>query len=197
MGTRGVTGFIVDGVAKINYQQYDSYPEGVGAQVAAFLMVPGAIADAYGWARALRVVSQDSIPTQEDVEKLAQFTNLGVGTQSPEDWYCLLRDTQGNPAKILEAGVVVDHESFLLDSLWCEWGWIINLDANVVEVYQGFQQSKHDKGRYANGAPYTPDYHEADTYYPCALVLEVPFEDFASYKSPDDFVAVVLAKVSE
>lgn len=197
MGTRGVTGFIVDGVAKINYQQYDSYPEGVGAQVAEFMMEYPSFGAMREAARALRVVAKDSIPTQEDIEKLAPFTNFGVGTQSPEDWYCLLRVTQGDPAKILAAGVVVNNEDFLHDSLFCEWGWIINLDTNMVEVYQGFQQSKHDKGRYANVAPYTPDYHEADTYYPCALVLEVPFEDFASYKSPDDFVAVVLAKVSE
>lgn len=197
MGTRGVTGFIVDGVAKINYQQYDSYPEGVGAQVAEFMMRYPSIGAMREAARAIRVVSKDIIPTQEDVEALARFTDMRVGTQSPDDWYCLLRDTQGDPGKILEAGVVVDNEDFLHDSLFCEWGWIINLDTNVVEVYQGFQREKHSEGRYAEGDPYIPDYMDGETYYPCALVLEVPFEDFASYKSPDDFVAVVLAKLSE
>lgn len=33
-----------------------------------------------------------------------------------------------------------DNNDFILDSLSCEWGYILNLDNNTLEVWKGFQK---------------------------------------------------------
>ena len=40
--------------------------------------------------------------------------------------------------------------SFLSDSLFCEWAYIINLDDEVFEVYRGFNKNPNAPGRYAS-----------------------------------------------
>ena len=75
MGTRGFTGFVVDGTEKIAYQQFDSYPSGVGVEVLAFLKTyPELLAKA----RDLKVVNENSKPSAADVKALQPWTDLGV-----------------------------------------------------------------------------------------------------------------------
>lgn len=38
MGTRGLLGFIIAGRRRASYNQFDSYPSGLGAQVAKFIL---------------------------------------------------------------------------------------------------------------------------------------------------------------
>jgi hypothetical protein len=45
---------------------------------------------------------------------------------------------------------MIDSHTFLVDSLFCEWAYIINLDENVLEIYRGFNKEPSDKGRYAS-----------------------------------------------
>ena len=61
----------------------------------------------------------------------------------------LLRGTQGKPGKILRAGYYEDAKEFPLDSLFCEWGYLVDLDAGTLEVYRGFQKSSPTEGRWA------------------------------------------------
>ena len=150
MGTRGFVGFVVDGTEKIAYNQFDSYPDGLGVDVLEWLRSAAAdVASLRERATALRVVQSDTEPTAEDVERLAGFADLKVSTKDPREWYVLLRETQGEPALMLQAGVIEDASHFPLDSLFCEWGYLVDLDAETFEVYQGFQQSPHRKGRFA------------------------------------------------
>jgi hypothetical protein len=65
-----------------------------------------------------------------------------------------------------------DGIDFIKDSLFCEWGYVINLDDEVLEVYRGFQTEPH-KNRYT-------DYvYESggETYYPCKLIKFLPLND--------------------
>jgi hypothetical protein len=83
MGTRGFIGFVVDGVEKIAYNHWDSYPGGLGLDVLRWLRGEvGKMPDGMAWAteqvRALRVVDPQSSPTAEDIERLADFANLNV-----------------------------------------------------------------------------------------------------------------------
>jgi hypothetical protein len=170
VSTRGFITFVIDGTEKTAYNHSDSYPDYLGVQVLKWLR--GAdIITVTEQARALRVADADSTPTTEDVQRLLPYANLGVGEQSPEDWYCLLRETQGDPGLMLEAGVIEDASSFPLDSLFAEWGYVIDLDAQRFEVYQGFQQSKPNAGRFADREGST------EGYYPVALVASYPFPD--------------------
>jgi hypothetical protein len=187
MSTRGFLGFVIDGQEKIAYNHSDSYPEHLGVNV-------------LGWARfaatnldkvrelavALRVVSDNDQPTDKDIERLAQFHNPGVGDRTDRPtWYQLLRETQGSPAAVLQAGALEDASGFPADSLFAEWGYIVDLDAQTFEVYQGFQKERHDKGRFASRPFDDKPSASGDTYYPVALTASWPLKDLPS---GEDFV---------
>lgn len=111
-------------------------------------------------AEQLRVVS-DEKPTAEDIDRLKPYTDLGVSEQSTDDWYCLTRKAHGSLQLMLTCGYVEDSSAFPLDSLFCEWAYMIDFDASVFEVYQGFQKSLPTKGRWA-GRPTAEE--DAETY---------------------------------
>lgn len=149
MGTRGFTGFLVNDELKIGYQQFDSYPSGVGIQVLEWLRGVKDVSALRDLATQLKVVSDATPPTPEDVEALQKYTSLGVASQSTDDWYCLLRNAQGRPDLILEAGYILDASDFPTDSLFCEWGYLIDLDTETFEVYEGFQKTVPTEGHWA------------------------------------------------
>lgn len=177
MSTRGIIGVVIDGVEKITYNHSDSYPTWLGVHTLKWLRDADlqAVADQ---ARALRVVSEDEKPTAEDIAALAPWTNLSVSTGKTDEWYCLLRGSQGILAEILACGYLEDGVSFAADSLFCEWGYVLDLDRAVFQVYQGFQHAPHDKGRFAGTKVKTSA--TGDTYYPIALIAEWSLERLPS-----------------
>jgi hypothetical protein len=186
MGTRGFVGFVVDKTEKITYNHCDSYPGGLGRDVLDFLRSKqheltcdvhrnqsGLTVDL---ARKLRVVDPESTPTAEDIERLQPFANTVVSGRRLDEWYVLLRETQGNPRAMLEAGVIEDGSQFPADSLFAEYGYMVDLDAMTFEVYEGFQQAPHSKGRFAEMKPH----RESNGYFPVALVQSWPLSDLPS-----------------
>lgn len=184
MGTRGLSGFVIDGEVKVQYQQFDSYPSGVGADVVAAIQSGKITPDAV---RSIELVEGDSKPTPAQVERLKGYANTGVSTGSLEEWYVLLRETQGDLLAMIEAGHMIDSSEFAADSLFCEWAYLVNLDTNALEVYRGFQKDRDAvKGRFAdldsrevptgpNGQPV----HEP--YAPISVVAEFKFEDLNTF----------------
>ena len=182
MGTRGFVGFVADGAEKIAYNRFDSYPESLGVAVLTWAREAdlAAAADA---ARVLRVVRDDDEPTDEDLVNFGKWANLNVGERRDRpDWYQLLRETQGKPAAILDAGVLVDAHEFPLDSLFAEWGYLVDFDAQALEAYRGFQHSPHELGRFAS-RELPAD--AAAGYYPCALARSWPL---SALPTDDEFV---------
>lgn len=173
MSTRGFITFVIDGTEKTAYNHFDSYPDGLGLNVLKWLRSGPVDPEAV---RALRVASRDSRPSDEDIERLRKWSwdrHQHGGTQDLRDgqeWYDLLHETMGEPALMLEAGVIEDAHGFPQESLFAEWGYVIDLDAGRYEVYEGFQRSRHHKGRFADRAP-------VDGYYPVALVASWPLSD--------------------
>lgn len=150
MGTRGFTGVLIEGQEKIGYQQYDSRPNGAGLKVLKSLrLLMRDEEQLRKQARDLNVVDASRPPLPSEVKRLKPYTDLGVGAQSTDDWYCLLRNTQGNLDMILECGYIDDSASFALDSLFCEWGYLVDLDQGTFEVYKGFQEERPREGRWA------------------------------------------------
>ena len=185
MGTRGFIGFVINGQEKIAYNHWDSYPRGLGVDVLSFLLNsdPDVIRQQ---AANLRVVAPDSSPTDEDVEKLRGYSDTSVSSGDIKEWYVLLRRTQGNPALMLEAGVIEDAAEFPLDSLFAEWGYVIDFDANMFEVYKGFQHAPHELGRFASRGLSDNELERGrnvitgNSYYPCALVGYFPLDALPS-----------------
>lgn len=185
MGTRGFVTFAIDGENKTAYNHSDSYPDGLGIDVLAWARDAAADPDAARKSvRALRVVTEDSEPTNEDVEQLRQWADFEVDTsvwngekyvpRERPSWYQLLRRTQGNPAAMVRAGVIEDAGGFPGDSLFAEWGYVVDLDAETFEVYRGFQDRPHKSGRFAAMEP------ERNGYYPVRLVKSWPLAELPS-----------------
>jgi hypothetical protein len=68
--------------------------------------------------------------------------------------YQCLREAQGRLDLFEEAGYMPDDASFAQDSLFCEFGYLVNLDDEVIEFYRGFQERGHGLGRFADGPGY-------------------------------------------
>lgn len=170
MGTRGAIAFVCDGVEKVTYNHFDSYPSGLGMVMLGWLR--HADLDATREAvRNLRMVDDTTEPGDQEWEAAwlsARYGNPGVSTGS--DWYSLLRETQGNPDAILDAGVAGDASGFPQDSLFCEWAYVVDLDSETFEVYEGFQRSGPVTGRWSHCGP-------EDGYWPVSLLRSWPLSE--------------------
>jgi hypothetical protein len=93
-----------------------------------------------------------------------------VSSGDPREWYVLLRETQGKPGRMLQAGVILDASGFPCESLFAEWGYVVDLDSETFEVYVGFQTEPHSKGRFA-------DREGRDGYVPVALAASWSLKD--------------------
>ena len=85
---------------------------------------------------------------------LGRYADPSVGAQGitnteVQTWYQLLRNTQGNPAEALIAGFMIDSATFALDSLFCEYGYVIDFDTSELEAYVGFRKEPPTEGRWA------------------------------------------------
>jgi len=167
MGTRGAYGFHKDGVDKITYNHFDSYPIGLGADVAAFVCQHtdeemNAIFDR------IILVATNEKPSKEQIHECFEYYQRGVSMQTPNEWYSLLRGAQGDlEAHARGLRYMIDNADFLKDSLFCEWGYVINLDKGVLEIYRGFQKAPSKNRYHTNG--------DDSGYYNCYLIREVPF----------------------
>jgi len=187
MGTRGAFGVITGEVEKIGYNQFDSYSDGKGIDNLRWLrqaVADGRLDEIRQSAIDCKLVSNAVKPTPADVKHLAGATDLSVSKQSTDDWYCLTRDTHGFIEKMLDCGYIEDHSTFPLDSLFCEWAYIVDFDTGVFEVYKGFQDEAHTEGRFAGRVAkpddWVPEYQGAKFYYPVRLVASYPLDALPS-----------------
>lgn len=201
MGTRGAFGIIIGEKEKITYNHFDSYPDGKGVEVLRWLRknVTSArkIEKTRELAEQLQLVSEDTPATPEQILELRDTTNWHVnqfsmaGPEADElptenvEWYNLLHATQGDMGAILACGYMEDWSNFPLDSLFCEWAYIIDLDECVFEVYKGFQKTLPKKGRW-KGRPTKAEDKQAYIEHTqwCAKHDRVPWQPLRSkYKA--------------
>jgi hypothetical protein len=174
-------GVRIDGIDKITYNHADSYPAGLGKDMVLALetcLLDYKLDGLKKLARDIRVVVPNSTPSPEDIEHYRVYFEK-VGTGQPTEWYALLRALQGNLRGTLEAGIMIDGQDTLRNSLYCEWAYIVNLDTEKFEVYRGFQRNPHKSGRFYALPPYKT---RTEAFYPVALLAELPFE-----KLPETF----------
>jgi hypothetical protein len=218
MGTRSATGFRLNGRDVLAYNQLDGYPEGIGQEIVkeiiegiASLGYEPALATWRKLAGDIKIVDKEQKPTKADIAATKAHTNLEVSKQSTNDWYCLLRNLQGTIIARLKSGYILDASDFITQSLFCEWAYILNLDDEVFEVYQGFQKQPHDKGRYADvregletiparryvGLDGTVEEVPELTYYPCALIASIPLDELPQLPSLREYLEAIGALEKE
>lgn len=178
MGTRGVYGFRIDGQDKVTYNHFDSYLVGLGRNIIKELRGYdyGRLVEV---ARSIVLVNKETPPTPEQIERLKKYADMDVSTKCIDDWYVLLRRSQGTmwPWFIGSLPVMVDNHDFLSDSLWCEWAYIANLDERVLEVYRGGNENPNGPGRYAAlSVPHSPNIPK---YYGVTLLTTIPLDEIA------------------
>ena len=183
MGTRGMIGFHLNGEDRGSYNHFDSYPEelGVGMVVQA-----KTIRDSLAWYRELAldvamIKDATAIPTEAERAKFDKYRgeqSEGLEARGhPEvEWYTLLRDLQGKLTESLQAGALIDGSDFILDSLFCEWAYIVNFDEGTFEVYKGcVEVGEECQGRFAG------KHDPKNDYQACTLLWSCKLEDL-----PDD-----------
>lgn len=184
MGTRNAQGFRVNGQDKVTYCQFDGYPSGKGVIMVELAQKIASDLPKYRAAvEAIQLVTDEVKPTAEQITKLKELGLYDgtVSTGSEEEWYCLLREAQENPSAYLDAGLMEDRQSFLKDSLFCEYAYIINFDDETIEFYKGFNHDQNAAGRYAKT-------EEGDEYAGVALVGSVKLSEVTVEKMNELFV---------
>ncbi len=188
MGTRGLYGLRKNGIDKCTYNHYDSYPDWLGREVLKFCATNN-FNRLSTFFNNIEMVREDDVPTTLHIAICKQngYANFNVSSQSETDWYCLLRNLQGNFKEYTECinryytVFMIDDIDFIKDSLFCEYAYIINLDNKSLEFYVGFQKTPQTDNRYGV-------YPDDRGYYPCKLALVIPLADIG-FNNIDEWVA--------
>jgi len=193
MGTRGCYGFRIDGKDKLTYNHFDSYPSGLGLSILQYAH-DRSMKNMTEVAKRIKLVCSKK-PTKKQIQICKKYADLGVSTGKIDDWYCLLRDAQGNLEAHDTVPFMIDSSEFVYDSLFCEWAYIINLDTKVLEIYKGFNKNPNEKGRYAGQKEKVPAGQKEPEYYGVRLVYELPLKDLRAMKKVE--VNAFAAKLHE
>ena len=191
MSIRGLMGMRKNGKYFGYYNHSDSYPEGLGDLIVSFLkgLTSSDLNTFSKNVEKMKTYDSSTSPSQYLKEKYKKFADISVGSQSIDDWYCLLRSVQGSDALayILSGElrhVDKDGMGFIKDSLFCEYAYIINLDKGTLELYRGFQKEPQENN------PFGTD--TSDSYYPCKFIQSFPIDAI-----PDDWIKVAFPSEDE
>ena len=190
MSTRGLYGIKKDGEIKATYNHWDSYPSNLGKNIVEFCS-NNTIEQLNEFFDLIELVDEDTKPTDEQIKYCvdAGYYNEHVSNESTDDWYCLLHGLMGDFDEYqglidnFKHIYMIDNIDFIKDSLFCEYAYIINLDTEMLEFYEGFQKEPQD-GNCFGEKP------NDSGYYPCKLVSETPL-DWTNDYYIDDFVTMM------
>lgn len=187
MGTRHLVAVMQNKEYKVaQYGQWDGYPSGQGLTVLNFLKEANLdkfreqvskctfIEDEDFYSKAyaeLNIDTKDGYVSFEDAEVFA--------SKYPQ----LSRDMGG---KILD--FVLNNDNVLLtdsidfanDSLFCEWAYVVDLDKNLLEVYQGFNSKPLSKDERFFGPM------DKNGYYPIKHVISF---DLSKLPTEEEFLS--------
>lgn len=133
MGTRHLICIYQDKEFKVaQYGQWDGYPSGQGADIVKFLKEryePETFASHAAKTRELTDLEVKGVDATPNWDKVYPHLSRDCGAE-------ILDYVQNNPEP-----TVIRQVEFAADSLFCEWAYVLNLDTNELEVYQGFNHN--------------------------------------------------------
>lgn len=186
MGTRNLTCVYLDGKCKVaQYGQWDGYPEGQGVTCLNFLRdemvepkfreelrkrqfapegyIKG-IYDAFG--------AKDGFISIERADKLNQAFPQFSRNTAAEILKMIMDDEIGD--------YLQNSLDFAADSLYCEWCYVIDLDKQTFEVYQGFNTEplpETDRFYYMEGKSREASKWIGEKYHPVRFVRSWSFDE--------------------
>lgn len=180
MGTRGTCGFIYKENLNLSYNQFDSYPDGLGNDMIQLIIDINKTGD---WKKFKENASKIKNIIEQDIdeniiEKYKKYADLSVSSQSYDDPYCLFRGIQGSIWLKEMYNGDLEHfnfdNDFIKESLFCEYGYIINLDNMIFEFYEGFQHTQQINSKFE--IVDSVDGIKSTGYYSCKLIEIISLE---------------------
>ncbi len=111
MGTKGLIKIICKKRTMYAYNHSESYPSGLGVNLVKEIR---SIISKHGFdwfveqVSKIKYISNNTPPTEKEMDKLYKYADKRVPKQLLTDWYCLLRETQGSIKKIIDAGYILN-----------------------------------------------------------------------------------------
>jgi hypothetical protein len=182
MGTRHLICVVVDGEIKVaQYGQWDGYPSGQGNDIREFVKELGNGLDAAAFRQKVKRLTEI---TEEEMKALweecgaspeAEWVDASVADLFGERYPHLSRDAGAKILRMIadrdDVDSVMLSTEFAANGLFCEWAYVLDLDEDVLEVYEGFQKGNCE-GRFADMKP-----PKDNGYQPVSLVAKFPFGD--------------------
>lgn len=200
MGTRNLTCVVKNGEYKVaQYGQWDGYPDGQGITILNYL-------SKWDRERFERNLETTSEITNEEYEKC--WKELGItsenGLISLEDSKLFEKEyphlRRNMAAEILEyiennEGLKLSlYEEFANDGLMCEWCYVVDLDKNTFEVYEGFNKTVLSENERFYSEKLMKYYDGCPQYYPVKFLISF---DLDNLPSKSEFLTKINELVSE
>lgn len=169
MGTRHLTAVVLNGEYVVaQYGQWDGYPNCGGATILELLK--GCDFDNLKeqlkkcrWIKGEEIVEgykKAGVPDDAEfvtMEQACKFYQI-YPYLSRDIGYNILKEITESPCSEI---IIKNSIDFAEDSLFCEWGYVVDLDKNKFEIYEGYNKTPLDKNeRFYKENP------DKDGYYP-------------------------------
>ena len=188
MGTRNLTIVYSNGEYKVaQYGQWDGYPEGLGVQLLKYLK-------GININELRNAVNDCTYLSKEDFDEINKNIDEAKKDNPRFSWQKfypeLSRDTGGDILELImfkNKTKLQNSLNFAADSLFCEWAYVIDLDKNTYEVYEGFNKEPLDESeRFYFLTPIAEkEYREnPKEYYPVKFVTELLHKHCTHYNNP-------------
>lgn len=195
MGTRSLICVFKNGEYKVaQYAQWDGYPEGQGVIILDYLKK---------WNRNKFEKSLNTIRWITNTELEGYY--IGVGINPRQDFITLEesirfkykypyldRDMGAEILNYIELNKNLKLKNSLLfanDSLFCEWAYVIDLDKNKFEIYEGYNEEVLSE----NERFYSKDLENCPQYYPVKFLISFDLDDLPN---EEDFIEKVESLLS-
>lgn len=189
MGTRGLTAVYFDGAYRIaQYGQWDHYPGGQGRTVLAFcrkLRDPEYLSQFASALAACRFVTNDEIRAayaSVGVDPACSYLTMEQARAFERKLPFINRDHGAEVLELVARGtyplLLQDSISFAADSVFCEWAYVVDLDACTLEAFKGFNDQPLEPGeRFEYLTPIALERtHRTADYYPVRLAAKWPLD---------------------
>lgn len=135
-----------------------------------------------------QTVALQAMPTRQITQ--AEFDNWKAGhptfttVTTIDQFYAALASIQGDVAAMLNFGVYQDYVTFNADPGFqqVDWGYVIDFDTRVFEIYRGFQLKQPTRGRLV-GVPINTGLG-FKAYYPLQMVGTYTFAQVVALGLP-------------
>lgn len=199
MGTRNLTVVKSNNRVKVaQYGQWDGYPSGQGQDIVDFLLGDGNLEKLKEKLSNVRFLDEKG----KDKEFIESYNkNAPKWSDEPDNrtieqtswWNTFMTRDLG--AKILtniaDSGldeIIIENSfSFGNDSLFCEWAYVIDLDDDLLYVYEGFNTEEVTTGLWKN-APEPKKSASGDTYYPIRPIGKMSIDSDTLKESWEKFL---------